>query len=135
MDRNGTVTGNNLVTIYDKQGTAKLWLIIEESRFVDPDGNSIGYVETNGACYDYKGKHRGWYYNGIMRDINGQPTGFSENSTGPSPVLPITRGANAPFAKSISPMKQRNGFVSLRPHESNKWSLMDPITMFSHSEM
>jgi hypothetical protein len=135
LDRNETATENTLVTIFDKQGTAKLWLIVEESRFVDSYGNSIGYLEGNGACYDYKGKHRGWYYNGIMRDTQGQPTGFSENTAGPSPVLPITRGANAPFAKSISPMKPRNGYSAMRPHESNKWSLLDPVTMFSHSDM
>ena len=126
------ISENNLVTVYDKQGTAKLWLISDERRFVDADGNSIGYLESDSACYDYKGKHRGWYYDGIMRDTKGEPVGFSENSSGPSPALPITRGAAAPFARSIAPVKPRNGYASLRPHESRKWSLLDPITMFSH---
>ena len=134
MDRIET-SENNLITIFDKQGTAKLWLISNEARFVDADGNSIGYLESDGGCYDYKGKHRGWYYDGIMRDVKGEPAGFSENSSGPSPVLPITRGATAPFAQSIAPVKPRNGYSSLRPRESRKWSLLDPVTMFSYDEV
>ena len=135
MDRTETSQQTDLVTIYDNQGTAKLWLIPSEARFVDADGNSIGYLETDGACYDYKGKHRGWYYDGIMRDVRGEPAGFSSNPTGPTPSLPITRGAIAPFAKSIAPGKPRNGYLSMRPRESRKWSLLDPIAMFTYSEM
>lgn len=134
MDRTETRQETELVTIYDKQGTAKLWLIRDEARFVDADGNSMGYLEKDGSCYDYKGKHRGWYYDGIMRDTKGEPTGFSEHPTGPAPSLPITRGAIAPFAKSIAPGKPRNGYSSLRPRESRKWSLLDPINMFTYLE-
>jgi len=135
LDRTETTQGTDLVTIYDKQGTAKLWLIPSEARFVDADGNSIGYLEDDGSCYDYKGKHRGWFYDGIMRDTRGDPTGFSENPAGPAPSLPVTRGASAPFAKSIPPVKPRNGYSSLRPRESRRWSLEDPKTMFSRSDV
>jgi hypothetical protein len=135
LDRKENSGSNNLVTIFDKQGTAKLWLIIDEARFVDADGNSIGYLEPDGACYDYKGKHRGWYYDGIMRDVRGEPAGFSENATGPTPALPITRGASAPFARSITPGRPRNGYVTLKPRESRKWSLLDPVMMFSYDDL
>ncbi len=134
LDRTDTTQETQLVTIYDKQGTAKLWLIPHEGRFVDADSNSIGYLEADGACYDYKGKHRGWFYDGIMRDTHGEPTGFTENPTGPAPSLPVTRGASAPFARSIAPGKPRNGYSSMRPRESRKWSLLDPVGMFTHSE-
>ena len=132
MGENENSGKNNLITVYDKQGTAKLWLIVDEGRFVDADGNSIGYIEHDGSCYDYKGKHRGWYYGGIMRDVRGEPAGFSENATGPTPALPTTHGATAPFARSIPPGRPRNGYTSMRPRESRRWSLLDPVMMFSY---
>ncbi|OLD02588.1 hypothetical protein AUG19_09230 [archaeon 13_1_20CM_2_54_9] len=73
--------------IWDEAGTAR-YRILKDHRLVDFDGHQIAWLDEQGYVFDYKGHHKAFYENGILRDQAGAVVGLGQDPAGPHPVLP-----------------------------------------------
>lgn len=118
-----------LDVIYNRFGYPELRLL-ENGRFVTFGGKSAGFLRRE-SIYDYRGRHLGWFENGVLRDHWGNVIGFGESpSDYPSPIFPIK--AIKPIAsiveiEQIRPIPQ---IPPIKPIKSFNWSVFTPISLF-----
>jgi len=59
------------ITFYDKTGHPKIYLSTEnDNSFYTWEGHAVAYVYED-KIFGWKGKHIGWYNDGILYDLNG----------------------------------------------------------------
>ena len=107
--------------IWDENGTAR-YRILKDKRLVDFDGHNLAWLDDEGNIIDYKGHHRAFYDNGVVRDPEGMVIGLGKDPIGPHPVLhdkgliPETTKAE-PAPKRPKPVK-----ILKKPVGSLLWS-------------
>jgi hypothetical protein len=107
--------------IWDENGTAR-YRILKDRRIVDFDGRNLGWLDEAGNIIDYKGHHRAFYENGIMRDPQGLVIGLGKDPNGPHPVLP-NKGLIPETTKAeAAPKKPKPKKVLKKPVASLLWS-------------
>lgn len=72
--------------IWDENGTAR-YRILKDMRLVDFDGHNLAWLDEEGDIFDYQGRHKAYYENGILRDKDGAVVGLGQDPAGPHPVL------------------------------------------------
>ena len=107
--------------IWDENGTAR-YRILKDRRIVDFDGHNLAWLDEAGNIIDYKGHHRAFYEDGIMRDPQGHVIGLGKDPIGPHPVLP-NKGLIPETTKAeAAPKKPKGTKVLKKPEASLLWS-------------
>jgi len=109
--------------IWDENGTAR-YRILKDNRIVDFDGHNLAWMDEGGAVYDYKGHHKAFYENGILRDPTGHVIGLGQDPAGAKPVLPnkgLIPEATRPEKPPVKP-KVKKEEVPKKPEPSLLWS-------------
>ena len=107
--------------IWDENGTAR-YRILKDKRIVDFDGRNLAWLDEAGNIIDYKGHHKAFYENGIMRDPQGLVIGLGKEPNGPHPILP-NKGLIPDATKAESaPKKPKTKKVLKKPEASLLWS-------------
>lgn len=116
--------------IYNRFGRPELQ-IIDDGRLVDFHGTSAGFIDGN-SVYNYRGRHIGWFENGIFRDPSGNVVGFTPDVTDyPRPILPLTSIPPIPAIPSIEPIRPIESIPPIPPIKSFGWSTYTPIELFN----
>ncbi len=107
--------------IWDENGAAR-YRILKDKRIVDFDGRNLAWLDEAGNIIDYKGHHRAFYENGILRDPQGHVIGLGKDPNGPHPVLP-NKGLIPEATKAeVAPKKSKPKKVLKKPEASLLWS-------------
>ena len=107
--------------IWDENGAAR-YRILKDRRIVDFDGHNLAWLDEAGNIIDYKGHHKAFYENGIMRDPQGHVIGLGKDPIGPHPILP-NKGLIPQTTKAeASPKKPKAKKVLKKPEASLLWS-------------
>ena len=119
---------NMSVIFCDKSGRAVFWVAEDNSRLIDERGKSWGMIEGQ-YVFDFNGQHRGWYLDGLLRDMNGKVIAFwSDLRSAPSsPVLPFP---HLPFPitpiSGVTPTKPAFSMTHIMPQLHMDWSELSP---------
>ncbi len=115
--------------IFDRFGGAKL-RIFDDCEIVNFAGQHLGFLKDN-CVFNYMGLQVGWYEGGILRDLNGNTSGFSENPTDiPHPLLPLRQLKPLPHLTELKPLKPLTEIRHLKPLKSFSWSQLEPEQLF-----
>ena len=107
--------------LWDENGTAR-YRILRDNRIVDFDGHNIAWLDEKGNIIDYKGHHKAFYENGILRDKDGAVLGLGKDPVGPHPVL-HSKGLIPKATKPSPELKRRKPRKMLtKPEPSLLWS-------------
>ena len=121
MEPAGEAEDEEIDVIWDENGTAR-YRILKDRRIVDFDGHNLAWLDEAGNIVDYKGHHRAFYENGIMRDPQGLVIGLGKDPIGPHPVLP-NKGLIPETTKAESaPKKPKSKKILKKPQASLLWS-------------
>ena len=117
--------------IFDQTGTPSLSLVKGKYLFSLGDLVYAGYVEKNKA-HDFNGSQRGWFDEGILRDLTGKCVGFVEGAAVNSsqlkfpPTKPVKKIKKLP-TPPLMPVSQEKPFH--RPAFKTAWSNKKPIDL------
>lgn len=121
---------NEIDVIYNRYGEPVLRLL-DNGRLVGFDGLSVGFLEGVNL-YNYRGKHVGWFENGIMRDHDSECVGFGENVMDvPRPLLPFKQFKPFPAFVQFEEFRPFRQMAPFRTVKKYGWSELDPLTLFS----
>ena len=110
--------------IWDENGIAR-YRLLKDHRIVDFDGHTIAWVDEDGFVYDYKGRYKAFYENGILRDQEGAVIGQGQDPVGPKPVLPnkgLIPEATRPETPPTKPKVKKDKDSPKKPVASLLWS-------------
>jgi hypothetical protein len=117
----GKAEEEEIDVIWDENGTAR-YRILKDKRIVDFDGHNMGWLDEEGNVIDYKGHHRAFYENGILRDPEGAVIGLGKDPNGPHPVL-HNKGLIPETTKAAAePKRPKPTKVLKKPEASLLWS-------------
>lgn len=118
------------IWFYNRYGEAKI-LYLKEGRFVDRQGNVLGYIHESQFLYNFNGQHCGWYENGMIRDLNGYVVAFMDGaSDSPTPILPIRQIPPIPAIPKIPPIPAIRQIHKIKPIKKFGWSQTDLVNLF-----
>ncbi len=107
--------------IWDENGTAR-YRILKDMRLVDFDGHSLAWLDEDGNVFDYQGRHKAYYENGILRDKDGGVLGLGQDPAGPHPVLQ-SKGLIPKATKPVAePKRPKPTKTPKKPEPSLLWS-------------
>ncbi len=107
--------------LWDENGTAR-YRILKDNRVVDFDGHNVAWLDEKGNIIDYKGHHKAFYENGILRDKDGAVLALGKDPVGPHPVL-HDKGLIPKAAKpSPEPERRKPRKMLTKPEPSLLWS-------------
>jgi hypothetical protein len=67
------------VTLFNAKGKPQAYISIDEENAIYLwDGRAVAYIIEN-QVYGWNGQHLGWFDNGIMRTLDGNPVGFVQS--------------------------------------------------------
>ncbi len=107
--------------IYDRYGKP-VFRLLSNGRVVKFNGVNAGFLVRDNL-YTYRGRHVGWYAEGLVRDHHGHVVGFGENVVdNVHPLLPFKQFK--PFAGFLQfePFRPFLPFEPFRPFKSYAWS-------------
>lgn len=116
--------------IFDRKGTPSL-VIVKNSYLASCRHNIYaGYIEKD-RVHDFNGTQRGWFDDGILRDLSGKCVGFVKSANGKChPVFPATK-APKNFSElpkpPLKPVSQERPFS--RPDFKKEWADKNPTTL------
>lgn len=120
----------SMVWFYDRFGSPEILFIENTQLFINKNGKNLGFVKNN-VVYNYKGIHRGWLENGIIRDLNGFCLGFSRGYTdSPSPITPIPQIPPIKPIPQIPTTKPIPQIPRLKPIKKFSWSQIPLSNVF-----
>ena len=120
----------NSIWFYDRYGVPQI-ILDTQGRFVDRQGNNLGYIKDGQIIYNYSGKHCGWMENYVIRDLRGQVVAFSNYSKDfPSPIFPIPQIPPIPAIPRIPPIPAIPSIPFLKPIKTFGWSPLTPLGLF-----
>lgn len=121
---------NNL-WFFNRYGEAQIILDMN-ARFIDRQGNNLGYIKNGNLIYNYTGKHCGWIEGYVIRDLYGQTVGFTFHSNDfPMPIFPIPQIPPYPPVPKIPPMPFLPQLPNLKPIKTFGWSDTSLIHLFN----
>ena len=120
-----------MIWFFNRYGEPQI-ILNDQERFLDRQGNNLGYIKDRNMIYNYSGKHCGWIEGHVIRDIQGHTIGFCSYSQDyPSPIFPITRIVPIPSIPKIPPIPKIPQIPRLKPIKSFGWSPMSLIQLFN----
>ncbi len=116
--------------IFDQQGTPSLRIVRKDYLASCKHNIYAGYIDSN-RVHDFNGTQRGWFDNGVLRDLNGKCVGFIKSANGKChPILPAIKSFKS-FVKlpmpPLKPVSQKNSFS--RPNFKKEWADKNPTTL------
>ena len=116
--------------IFDQAGLPSLRIV--ENDYLASCGSDIyaGYIEKD-RVHDFNGNQRGWFDDGVLRDLNGKCVGFVKSANGNShPDFPRIKTSKNFIELSKPPLKP----VSLenlfsRPDFKKEWANKNPTSL------
>ena len=68
-------------TLFDSQGNPVAYINYnDEATIYLCDGTPVAYLSDNNTVYGFNGNHLGWYEDGIIRNLNGEKSGFNKET-------------------------------------------------------
>ncbi len=116
--------------IFDRKGAPSL-RIVRKSYLASCRHNIYaGYIEKD-RVHDFNGTQRGWFDDGILRDLGGKCVGFVASANGKChPVFPSIKTLKS-FVKltapPLKPVSQEKPFS--RPDFKKEWADKNPSTL------
>jgi hypothetical protein len=112
---------DELDVIWDENGTAR-YRVLKDMRLTDFAGHNIAWLDDKGNVFDYQGRHKAFYENGVLRDSAGAVVGLGKDPAGPHPML-VDKGL-IPRAVNPDPEPKRPKPKNTlkRPQPSLLWS-------------
>jgi len=107
--------------IWDENGAAR-YRILKDKRLVDFEGHNIAWLDEQGNVFDYKGGHKAFFENGILRDKDGAVVGLGKDPAGPHPVL---------SNKGLIPKATKPGPEPKRPKPKKTLKKPEPSLLWS----
>ncbi len=107
--------------IWDENGTAR-YRVLKDMRLVDFEGHNISWLDEQGNVFDYKGRHKAFFENGVLRDPEGAVVGLGKDPVGPKPMLEskgLIPKATKPEAEPARPKPKK---TLKKPQPSLLWS-------------
>src|SRR3989344_3231398 len=115
---------------FNRYGEAQI-ILDNQGKFVDRQGNNLGYIRNGNLLYNYYGKHCGWIEGYVVRDLYGLVVGFSQSSNDfPIPIFPIPQIPPIPAIPQIPPIPAIPQIPYLKPIKKFGWSSLNPVTLF-----
>lgn len=121
MEQSRDEEKDELDVIWDENGTAR-YRILKDRRLVDFDGHNIAWVDEQGNVFDYKGHHKAFYENGILRDKEGHVVGLGQDPVGPKPMLANKGLIPHPAEPERGPKRAKTEKALKKPVPSLLWS-------------
>lgn len=122
---------NGEQTLWDRSGNPVFFLV--NDWLLDLQGQPVGFIETDGAVYDLKGRHVAWFTGGIIRDRSGYCVAFGdvieERVYPPLPTQQQPPKFTPKLTPSIHPL---TSVPSLPPLPRSSWSNLRPYEIFAH---
>jgi len=116
--------------IYNRFGEP-IFRVLTDGRIVTFAGKSAGFIEGDNL-YNYKGKHVGWFSEGLVRDHHGHVVGFGENVTDSiHPFLPFKQFKPFRHFIQFEPFRPFKQFEPFRPFKSFGWSNISLENLFN----
>ena len=117
--------------IFDKKGSPSLK--IEDNNFLSCFKGSFyaGYIEKN-RVHDFNGTQRGWFKNGVLRDLNGKCVGFVLGANGRfhPKFPPIKKTIKKPLTLTKPPLKPvSQEYPFKEPKLKQEWADKNPTTL------
>ena len=116
--------------IFDQKGKASLVIISDKLLFSYVDSIYAGYID-NERVHDFNGSQRGWFSDGILRNLNGECVGFTHNTNGRAhPRLPVIEEETKQLDKLPTPPLMPVSQASFtRPAFKKVWADKNPTTL------
>ncbi len=116
--------------IFDRKGTPSLRVVKRGYLASCRHNIYAGYIEKD-RVHDFNGTQRGWFDDGILRDLNGKCVGFMKSTNGKChPVFPSIkipkRFVELP-TPPLKPVSQKKFFS--RPNFKKEWADKNPSTL------
>ncbi|MCX6154603.1 MAG: hypothetical protein NT007_10620 [Candidatus Kapabacteria bacterium] len=116
------------ITLFDKNGEAIAYIAMDQEMTIYMwDGEPVAYLVKKGpsenpkvdlfSIFGYNGKLLGWIKDGILRDKDGNATGFIKGA-----VNLITNMESMKSMKSMRPMKSMKEMEPMQPMFTQNWS-------------
>lgn len=114
----------------DKAGRPIFWAAEDNVRLLDERGKTHGYVEGP-HVFDLRGNHKGWYLDGVLRDLDGRVLGFWSGLTATPascPTLPVLMMPfpNTPMSE-VAPTPPVYSTTHIQPQLHMEWSAINPL--------
>ncbi|MDO8590924.1 MAG: hypothetical protein Q7R65_03010 [bacterium] len=111
----------NILWFFNRYGEAQI-ILDSQGKFVDRQGNNLGYIQEGNLIYNYQGRHCGWIDGYVIRDVYGLVVGFSQLSNDyPSPIFPIPQ---------IPPIPAIPQIPFIKPIKQFGWSPFNLVNLF-----
>jgi hypothetical protein len=108
--------------LYSKNGEPN-YRILSSGSIVSFGGRRVAYIDGEDV-YGYNGEHLAWWSKGILRDHNGDISGFSKDNTdNKTPHLPYTKILPTANNVDTEPRKNRQERAPRRPSDSRSFSV------------
>jgi len=118
---------NEEISIYSSQGKAIAYIETEDMTIYLWGGKPVAYLTNDSEkfnIYGFNGKHLGWFVKGIMRDHDGDVTGFIKDAVN----IPIEYEPYKGY-KQYKPYKSYKEYAPYMPYLSNSFS-KTPLSLF-----
>ena len=107
--------------LWDETGTAR-YRVLKDTRIVDFDGHNLAWLDEQGNVIDYEGRHRAFYENGVLRDLEGYVVAIGQEPGGPHPVIPNKGLIPDAVKPAVAPKKPKPTKILKKPEASLLWS-------------
>jgi len=116
--------------IFDRKGTPSLKIMKKNYLASFKYKIYAGYIEED-RVHDFNGTQRGWFDNGVLRDLSGKCVGFVESANGKShPVFPSIKKPGSVVELSTPPLKPvSQEHLFSRPDFTKEWADKNPTTL------
>jgi len=118
------------IWFYDRYGAPTV-ILLEGMKFVDKQGNNLGYIKDGNKIYNYHGKHCGWIEGWVTRDLHGYSVAFCKYSNDAfTPIFPIPQISPIPAIPQIPPIPAIPQIPYMQPIKKFGWSNLLPLDIF-----
>lgn len=122
----------NEITLYDENGNAINYIDRSSGVVYTFDGEPVGYLKAKSNYYNifnYKGKHLGWFEDGIVRDHQGEIAGFQKGAV----TNVYTKIEPYKKARQYEPYRSYEDYEPYKPYYSVRFSRIPLGYFFSNS--
>ena len=120
-----------MIWFFNRYGEPQL-ILTDQNRFIDKQGNHLGYVRSQNQIYNYNGRHCGWIEGFVIRDSYGHTVGFSSYSQDyPAPIFPIKRLTPLTSTPKNSPLPKLPQLPKIKPIKTFGWSPLSLTQLFN----
>lgn len=114
---------------YNSSGNAIAYLYDDKESIYLYDGTPVAYLYDE-HLYSYNGTYLGWIQNGLVYDIWGDVSFFTEDASG-GPMRPLRSMRPMKGMRGMKPMKGMRASRPSKPMRSSSWSSLSDEQFFN----